>query len=419
MKIAILTNFQDLNPGYSLVSVVCDQVAALSRYGHDVTLFVSERFNTAYNAFRERVDLRPRVPAAELIDYQSAGALGPPGVELAARVKAFLLSELGGYQVAFTHDWVFTGWNLPYALALKEAACELDLRWLHWVHSVPSGARDWWQIRAYGSKHRLVSPTAANRQLLAEQFRGTLNDVRVVPHMRDLRSWYDFGEETCEFLNDFPRLMQAELVQVYPASSDRLAAKGLDKVLWLFAAFKRRCRSVCLVVANQWATTRQRREDLQKYLDLAARLGLEPGEDFAFTSEWNEPVYERGIPKRFLRELQLCSNLFIFPTREESFGLVAPEAALGGAYVVLNKSLENQAEIFQHEGFYAPFSSFDHPFDPHEGWETYLDRLAALLLARLRENEAFRTRTLIRRSLNWDAVYLNHYEPLLAECLSW
>ena len=46
-------------------------------------------------------------------------------------------------------------------------------------------------------------------------------------------------------------------------------------------------------------------------------------------------------------------------------------------------------------------------------------QVVALPLCRLRDDEAFRTRPLIRRTLNSDTVYLNRYEPLLADCLSW
>jgi hypothetical protein len=155
---------------------------------------------------------------------------------------------------------------------------------------------------------------------------------------------------------------------------------------------------------------------------MAAQAGLEPDE-FIFTSEWDEK-YNTGIPKKMLRELLLCSNLFIFPTVEESFGLVGPEAALAGNFMVLNKSLYMMFEVYGNAGLYVDFGSHHNIFDPKNvnpdmTWDAYLDQVASLILGRFVQNEGCLTRTYMRRIYNMDNLYLHYYEPIFNESKMW
>jgi len=118
-----------------------------------------------------------------------------------------------------------------------------------------------------------------------------------------------------------------------------------------------------------------------------------------------------------VRELMLCANLFIFPTAQESFGLVAPEAALCGNYLVLNRDLDVLSEIFSHRGKYFHFGSYLRGFEPGEGWQEYLDQVGGAILNRMQQEECVVTRTITRRNYNMDAIYLDHYEPLFMEIL--
>lgn len=429
--IAILTNFMEFNEGYSLTGIVKDQVRMLKRAGHEVRLFVNSKYHGVGDL---GVEPELLIPFAHLKDYTSETHVTTEGEDGHNHTKtkddtaAMLAQELKEVDIVFTHDFAFTGWFLPYGLGVRKATKDLPhVRWMHWVHSVPSVNRDWWNMRNYTNAHKLIFPNETDRLRVAEQYQGTIDDVRVIPHIKDLRSWFDFHPDTCEFLDTFPGVMRADVVQVYPASTDRLSAKRVDKVIMIMKALKNMGASVCLVVPNQWATGRQRKEDVDRFYLIASRNGLKRDEEFIFTSEWKPSEenalpdwhYETGVPRHMVRELMQCSNLFVFPTREESFGLVLPEAALaGGVLCVLNKSLQMQLEISGHTGVYFDFGSF-HNTTNHPDEAKFLRDVAAIIRGRMSQSEAIKTKTFMRQRYNFDYLYDNYYAPVMAESAMW
>lgn len=414
--VAIISNFQEFNPGYSLTGIVLDQAKMLSDFGHDIRLLVCDNYHG--ETFSDDVTLQKVIPHSDLIDYTTRNDLTEEHDKCATDVSDVLAKYLEDVDICLTHDFVFTGWNLPYSIGIRRANDRLpDIKWLHWVHSVPNvgNRRDWWNIREYGPNHKLVCPTRYEVIRWAEAFGGQPSDVRTIPHIKDIRTWFDFDPESFEFLQQFPELLHADAVQVYPASTDRLEQKRVRELSLIFSKIKKQELSVCLVVANQWATGRQRKEDVEKYYKIASRNGLKRDEEFIFTSEWKEK-YATGLPKRILRDLMLCANIFIFPTRDESFGLVGPEAALCGAYMVHNKSMGIQHEIHGHTGLYFDFGSYHQVHHiPKDNEENYYNDIAKIIIGRMRRNEGQMNRTFIRQNYNYDTIYHKHYAPIMAE----
>ena len=413
-RVAILTAFREFVPGYSLTGIVLDQVRLLERHGHEVDVFVCEDYHEKHKL----VKIRKLIPQAKLVDYKSRKDMSEEHAAVAEKMAQVCVQALANYDIVLTHDFIFTGWNLPYGQGILRAGQGLpELHWLHWIHSIPSGDRDFWNLNEYGPKHKLVYPNRTDLRRVCEHFRTELENARVIPHPKDLRSWFDFDQRTCAFIDDFPEVMTADIVQVYPASSDRLEAKRLKEVILVFAEMKRKGFSVCLVVANQWATGRQRRESLMRYRKIARRHGLDSGE-VIFTSEWRHPEFETGIPKVMIRELFQCSNLFLFPTREETFGLVLPEAVLaGGVLPVLNKSLQMMGEVTGLNGDFIDFGAFNQAV-PQMSPE-FPEMVADAIIGRLLRNESIMCKTYIRQRYNWDHLYQRYYAPIFAESINW
>jgi glycosyltransferase involved in cell wall biosynthesis len=282
---------------------------------------------------------------------------------------------------------------------------------------VPSQNYDWWKIKDYGRTHKLVFPNGTDAVRVAEAFKGELEDVRIIPHIKDPRSWCRFDSETRRFIDDHPNVLQGDIIQVYPASTDRLESKRIGVLIDIFGAIKKRGLKVCLVIANQWAQGREEQQPLKPYYNRALKQDLVKDEDFIFTSDWDPERYGTGIPRRILQELQLLHNLFVFPTREESFGLVGPEAAMSGAFMVLNRNLDMMREVFGNNGLQMDFGSFHNEFKPPH--KEYYRDVAIIILGRMYNNESIRTRTFCRKAYNYDALYIHIYEPLLMESKLW
>lgn len=479
-SICIFTTFQEFNPGYSLTGIVADQALMLLRHGHKVIVAVNEQYNPKFEDdcgitkikrdYPDKFVIEKCVKFLHLDDYQTRETLKQEHKQGAAEAALLMQQVIERHDVGiiYTHDFVYTGWNLPYAEAIKKASAwffksRREVYWFHWIHSVPSANKDWWNLADYHDNHFLVFPNRTSIQAVAENFKCSPGRVMTVPHIKDIRTWYDFSDETMRFIDKYPNIMQADIVQVYPASTDRLSAKQVDIVIRIFASFKTtKVIRPFLVIANQWATGRQRKEDVKEYIKIGTDAGLVYGEDFVFTSEYSEipddmlttikkastvgmlqhyasqagfeqssrwyemgkledkiaevvqhfQPFALGISKKMLRELQLLGNLFIFPTIEESFGLVGPEAAFSGCLNITNRSLIMQLEVMGHMAPAFDFGSH-HMIHPPAKEDDYLKAVSGAILHRLLINESVQTKNHCRIRYNMEAIYQKYYAPHL------
>lgn len=423
MKVAILTTFMGFPEAYSLTGIVEDQVSMFLKHGVDVDLIVNKMFNhedkpkLSYTG-PGTLNIKPLLPFAHLKDYTSVKNLSTEHAKIPEIMTERLKDTVQGADIVLTHDIVFTGWNLPYALGVKELSKVTDTKWLHWIHSVPSTMRDWWNIYEFGTKkHRLVFPNIADKTRVAEQYRGLPQHVKIIPHIKDPRSWWDFHEDTKKLIGEIPGFMSSDIVCIYPASSDRLEAKQLDIVIDIMGYLKRMGNTVTLFCATQWANSKAFRDEKNEYINQALDNGLTPA-DFVFSTDVLDGLFTLGVTRTTLRELLLLSNLFIFPTREESFGLAAVEAALSGCLMVHNSSLPSQAAIHEHTGMYVDFGSFCSTLHITDR-NAYLHDVAVLIKGAMEQDDALKSKTHVRKKLNMDYLFFHYYAPTISESCRW
>lgn len=405
MQIAVLTDFGSWKDTYSLTHVVESQARMLVRYGHDVGLFVREDFT---NNIPDGLMVAKAVPVYSPLNYATIGDLTEEHLAYANDLARILARELVTFDVAFTHDWIFTSWKLPLAEALRLMVdTTRHARFFHWIHSRPCHYFDWWDIGRYGPNHKIISLNNCDRVLVTDAFKGDSSNVRTIPNIKDLRMIGRFDDQAWAFLDEYPALLQAQFTQVYPAATDRLTDKGLNHLIGIFGALKSRGFTICLVIANGWTGVLPK-EDILRYKNRAMRAGLIPDEEFIFTSDF--PGLESGVPHSTLMNLMSCSSLFIFPSQGEADPLILPEAILmSGALPVLNRSLPVMMEIGGGGALFFDFGSADRRYDPSGDYGWMADQIIAAF------KDGIQSRTWFRQNFNMDAVYRQYYAPLLAE----
>lgn len=415
-KIAILTTFTKFDSWYSLTGIVRNQIEMLSDYGNEVFLYVNERYKD--EPFTDKATFVKKIPFTHLTDYQTVKDVTPEHHAIAQKTCDMLIESFAEHDIdtVFTHDFIFTGWNLVYALGVQKASPKLPkVSWLHWIHSIPTAGSDWWNMSDYGINHKIIYPNKTDRIRVAESYRTNTSSVRTIPHIKDLRDMFDFDELTRQLIDDIPALMQADIVQIYPASSDRFEAKRVAEVMRIISFIKSMGHTVCLFIANQWATTAKHRADIDEYYALGKSYGLEPGVDLVFSSFLTQFPFKVGIPSKILTQLMMLSNLFVFPTDHETFGLVLPEVSLAsGALCVLNRSLQMMWEVGGGNTIYFDFGSYTNQHNAPDKDE-YLKQVAMIILGRMQENDGIMTRTFMRKTYNMDNLYMKYYAPVMAE----
>src|SRR5919198_1178773 len=165
MRIGILTSFSSMPDFYSLTSVVRTQLKMIHAAGHEPVLITQEHF--AWPECPSWVTIRPVIPTHNQIDYMSVKDLTPEHREFVARTAPLLVIAVQDLDAVLTHDLIFTGWNMPIGLAVQQAA-HVCGPWLHWIHSVPGGHRDYWVLPPNSV---LVYPNETDRVRCAENYR--------------------------------------------------------------------------------------------------------------------------------------------------------------------------------------------------------------------------------------------------------
>tara|TARA_R100000789_G_C3018819_1_gene153074 strand:+ start:1594 stop:2850 length:1257 start_codon:yes stop_codon:yes gene_type:complete len=415
MKILILTTFYDFSPAYSLCSVVKEQLEMLLRNGYKPVLAVHDNF-TDDDKIPKGVEIRKVVPRFQLVDYSSNQPVESGFQDQVKKIKESLEEHLKDIDVVFTHDWIFQGWFLIYNVGMREAQPNLKCKWFHWVHSAPSGRPEKLEY-----PHNCRYKTMVNSKLiymntydtlkLAEMYGGILDDIRVVHNPLDPRSFWNLHPLVSKLISKY-KLLDADIIDVYPVSSTRFEGKQVSKVIKVISKLKKQGKSVRFICTNAHANADKEKKAIEGLIHYGIENGLTRGEMIFTSLEGKE--FEIGIPHEAVKDFFQLSNLFIFPTLSENCPLILLEAALSKCLLVLNESFPPLRDFFGKDALYFKFGSLLENVN-YSDEEMYYSDIAKIIIGELNKNRPLSAFNKLKQKFNGDYIFKHQLEPLLFE----
>ena len=427
-KVAVVVDFYSIDNAYSLCNVAGDQIRMLLRAGYSPRVLVDDHFpdpkekpdEVPYPWDSVELFRLPSIPRSNLLE------LPDNWQSHLERMTAAMREGLKGIDIAFTHDVVYQPAQILYLMAMREILKERagSLRAAHLVHSATAPAlisttNEYLQeVKKPLPYSVLCFPNAYSRPRLSRNFGYEEKDIRHTPHAIDFCSYFKFHPMTTRIVDEY-NMLQSDVIICYPLRLDR--GKNAEWVLYIAAGLKAIGRSVRVIIAAFHSTGGDKVEYKKWLYEEAHRVGLSDDE-FVFTCDYDEELRVR-CPREMIADFFQLSNVFIMPSRSESFSLITLEAGLAGNLIVLNKDFP-PLRFWGEQHIYGKFSSnidamtgfdgnTDVSYSPSK--EAYARDLALRIVAGLQNNVVIRTKTELRQRYNLDTIFSKYWEPIIYE----
>ena len=364
VRVGILSSFVGWDPTYSLCRIVDEQIRMLVGSGYKPVVIVKAGFRPEEMFALPEVTLRyiTPFPASNYIG-EAIDATFKQDVE---KLKTELIENLKDVDVVLTHDLIYQPESLKINFAARQAIKEDDhvskIRWLHWVHSATGPQTLGKELQQGDVYFQTVSqkfpnsfvifPNAYSIPRVARDFGYEEDEVKVVPHSTNLPGFCEWEPLVTKLVME-KNMLSADAIAVYPIRLDR--GKQVEIVIKIMAQLKKLGYIVRVIIPDFHSTGGDKvtyREDLKK---IALDWGLNDF-DLTFTSEFHES-WRVNVPRKVIPDLFELSNVFILPSKSETYSLIAQEAALLGNLLMLNHDFSPFRDIYGKDALYKQFSA--------------------------------------------------------------
>lgn len=410
-KVGLFTTFYEAESGYSLIGVAETQLRMLLDGGYDPVVLVQENFQFPDPPSlwsKAMLDIRPVVPKMDL-----ESGVHEQFEQRSKNVEEALKEGLKDVDVCITHDIMLQEFYKEHNWAVRRYAKERpDLLWLHWIHSCPSGSGGKYPESGRHSSPPgyLVYPNDSDRGRVAGVYGLQGKEWRVKVnrsgHSLDPLALWPYDELTVDLVRNSD-LMGGEVTAVYPVRLDR--GKQPEKIIMLMAGVQKAGYEPRLLVVD-WQSAGGR---FQKYIDhlleMADWMGLKGKVNF--TSRLDDRC-SQGAPRKVVMELMDLTNVYIHPSRVETYSLVTHEAMLRGNLCCLNYDFPATRELFGDRAIYFDFESDRNSREYSPSEEKFWEDEALRLISELKSNRALWAKTQAMREWSPQAQW-REFEPLL------
>lgn len=425
--VGIFTTFFETESGYSLISVAETQIRMLLDHEYDPVVLVQEgqycedqdgnvldpipfkeaALPSIWNS--QTLDLRPALPALKL-DGSTTGDFE----DRVDRIGAVLEQELKDVEACITHDIILLDTYLPHNVAMRRYADKRpDLLWLHWIHSCPTpnnGAEYPVSCRHTAPPGYIVYPNDSDRGRVAQAFQLGTQQWRIqtcrAGHAIDPLLIVPYTGLTKDLVKKAD-LLNGDVVAIYPIRLDR--GKQPEKIIRLMAGVKQMGYEPRLLILD-WQSMGEHFQDyINELTILAVNLGV--GTDISFTSRLDDRC-SQGVPRQTVLELMGFSNVYIHPSKIETYSLTVHEAALRGNLLVLNYDLPPMRELFGNGAIYMDFGSDRVPRDYTPSEQGFWGNEARRLVAELKQSRIATMKLKAMKEWTPQAMWID-FEPLL------
>lgn len=423
-KVFILTNFSTYLKSYSPIIVASEQIKMLKRNGYTPVLIAADGWNPPQDTVYHGIE----TVLLSQVAYQDPPVINDLFKEDVNLIHEQLKAAIPDGSVVITHDLIFLPDYTKHNIAARRLAAECPkTRWLHWVHSATGPNTLIAEREMYGAEYKklllekfpnslICYPNGQDLPRVARNFSYEEYEVVEVPHSTDPT---ENMHPMVQNLYDAKRLGSCEVLIIAPMRLDR--GKNPQMIVRVAAALKAIETSVHVVFCDFQSTGGDKVTLREECKALSIELGV--ADCITFLSEFDD-MAALEVPHEIVLDLFTLSNVFICPSRSETYSLTTQEAMLRGNLCILNHDFPAFRQIYGKKALYRQFDGAEIGFDgfdgkidtSHSDINNYFEgNIAIPLKAWIEHDRVLAGKTWVRTRRNPDYVFKEYVEPLIMQ----